>query len=229
MWRPGFPFRRARVTRISTAITARSASSPMSIAARRSSPGLVLGLDRGGRCHGVAFRVARRGGRGDDPLPARARAGHRGLSGAPPAGAARRRPAGSRRWPMWSTASTRNMPGRLPSTRCCGSCGRARACPGATRTTCAHPRASLGMGVVDPTAAQDRAVRSIRTAWLSSSRRSSTIARRSCVASSASRWTCISVAPRPGPCHPARPGLLGSARSRPWRRRSRGPVPSRPA
>ena len=30
----------------------------MSIAARRTLPGLVLGLDRGGSCRGVAFRVA---------------------------------------------------------------------------------------------------------------------------------------------------------------------------
>ena len=47
MWRPGFPFVERRHAH-STAITGRSASCPMSIAARPSSPGLVLGLDRGG-------------------------------------------------------------------------------------------------------------------------------------------------------------------------------------
>ena len=44
-------------------------------------PGLVLGLDRGGACHGVAFRVEAASARGDGALPARAGAGDGGLSG----------------------------------------------------------------------------------------------------------------------------------------------------
>ena len=41
----------------STASAARSASIPWCIAAREQRPGLVLGLDRGGSCVGLAFRV----------------------------------------------------------------------------------------------------------------------------------------------------------------------------
>ena len=57
MWRPGFPYVGGRWRGLSARI-ARFASIPGCIAARRSGPGLVLGLDRGGDCRGIAFRVA---------------------------------------------------------------------------------------------------------------------------------------------------------------------------
>ena len=43
-------------------------------------PGLVLGLDRGGACRGVAFEVDAALAGSDDRLPAGTRAGDRGLS-----------------------------------------------------------------------------------------------------------------------------------------------------
>lgn len=57
MWNPGFPFEEKRQARISgyrRALCVRSwvhRGSP-------DAPGLVLGLDRGGSCRGMAFRVA---------------------------------------------------------------------------------------------------------------------------------------------------------------------------
>jgi cation transport protein ChaC len=57
MWRPGFPFLSRRPARLSGAHRALCVFSHI----HRGSParpGLVLGLDRGGSCRGVAFRVA---------------------------------------------------------------------------------------------------------------------------------------------------------------------------
>src|SRR5690606_21323935 len=57
VWRPGLPVlerRHAHVHRYHRALCGRShvhRGTP-------ERPGLVLGLDRGGRCHGVAFRIA---------------------------------------------------------------------------------------------------------------------------------------------------------------------------
>ena len=51
-------------------------------------PGLVLGLDRGGICRGLAFRVAADRAQETVDNLRRARTGDRGLSGAPHAGAA---------------------------------------------------------------------------------------------------------------------------------------------
>ena len=60
-------------------------------------PGLVLGLDRGGMCRGIAFRVAGSARDKDDGLFARAGAGHQRLSGNHAADRARREraPAGT--------------------------------------------------------------------------------------------------------------------------------------
>ena len=57
MWNPGFAFEE-KPTRLSSDIADRFASVPGSTGERKPAPGLVLGLDRGGACRGMAFRVA---------------------------------------------------------------------------------------------------------------------------------------------------------------------------
>ena len=57
MWRPGFPF----VERVHAHLYGYHRSLCVFSHVHRGTPehpGLVMGLDRGGRCHGVAFRVA---------------------------------------------------------------------------------------------------------------------------------------------------------------------------
>jgi len=59
MWRPGFPFAESAPALLKGA---RRALCVYSVVHRgtHAQPGLVLGLDRGGACRGVAFRVASR-------------------------------------------------------------------------------------------------------------------------------------------------------------------------
>jgi glutathione-specific gamma-glutamylcyclotransferase len=57
MWRPGFPFLERRHAHLHGYHRALCVFSHVHRGTPEK-PGLVLGLDRGGRCHGVAFRVA---------------------------------------------------------------------------------------------------------------------------------------------------------------------------
>jgi cation transport protein ChaC len=59
MWRPGFPFLERRHAHLHGYHRALCVFSHVHRGTPER-PGLVLGLDRGGRCHGVAFRVAAR-------------------------------------------------------------------------------------------------------------------------------------------------------------------------
>ena len=57
MWRPGFPHFEAQPARLKGAHRALCVYSVVHRGTHCSKPGLVLGLDQGGACHGVAFRV----------------------------------------------------------------------------------------------------------------------------------------------------------------------------
>ncbi|MBF9232780.1 gamma-glutamylcyclotransferase [Microvirga alba] len=58
MWRPGFPFVESRHAQLSGYHRSLCVFSHVH-RGTPDNPGLVLGLDRGGRCHGVAFRVVK--------------------------------------------------------------------------------------------------------------------------------------------------------------------------
>lgn len=58
MWRPGFPYLERRHAHLHGYHRSLCVFSHVHRGTPEN-PGLVMGLDRGGRCHGVAFRVAR--------------------------------------------------------------------------------------------------------------------------------------------------------------------------
>ena len=140
MWRPGFEFIEQVPARL---IGEHRALCVYSFDHRGTpeKPGLVLGLDRGGACRGIAFRVAAK--RADDTvdyLRGREQTTNR-LSRGDALGLAgeRSRGSASARWPMWSTAAMCNMPDgcRWPSS--CATCSRATAVPATTATMCCRP------------------------------------------------------------------------------------------
>ncbi len=147
MWRPGFPFAERRHAHLYGYHRSLCVFSHVHRGTPER-PGLVLGLDRGGRCHGVAFRV----------LAAEADATIRYLrereqvtavylerslpitlsEGGQVQGSKGRCTGRCALSPTSSTAIMRNMRAVFRTGRSCASSGRAKAPQGPIRTMCAR-------------------------------------------------------------------------------------------
>ena len=157
MWRPGFPFLERRHAHLHGYHRALCVFSHVHRGTPER-PGLVLGLDRGGRCHGVAFRVAAEEAAGDDRATCATREQVTArLPRAPAAGAARRRRARSAALAYVVDRGHPQYAGRLPRGGAAAlvrqGVGVSGANPDYVRSTHGH---LLEMGVTDPVLAQSR-------------------------------------------------------------------------
>ena len=139
MWRPGFEFVEQVPARL---IGEHRALCVYSFDHRGTpeKPGLVLGLDRGGACRGIAFRVAaaQRGEtvdylRGREQTTQVYREVMRSvwLENEPASGSARSLTS--------SIAATSNMPAGFRCQNSCVTCGKATDAPATTATMCLRP------------------------------------------------------------------------------------------
>ena len=135
MWRPGFEFVEQVPARL---IGEHRALCVYSFDHRGTpeKPGLVLGLDRGGACRGIAFRVAAK--QRDDTvayLRSREQITYVYREVMRSVWLENEPGSGSARWPMWSIAATSSMPGGCRWPNSCATCSRGTVIRATTATT----------------------------------------------------------------------------------------------